>query len=197
MSDCRHDKREDENTIYRTFFTAARDYQPVHTASGHAGSGINNIHNARCAACTCSHSAGGASHDTGSTATGLSTNRLIKGRGSVKPKDDTETAVLITRTADAEVPDFRSIFHMRTNTCADIIIADTNQAQSFAHIGREFFQTDVGRHIIAGHIFHADGQTTLYLLIHTPLDFLNLKWRRANGKLIIQFTLLAFNMRIA
>lgn len=52
MSGCRHGKKEDENTIYRTFFTAARGYRPAHTASGHAGSGINNIHGAPGAART-------------------------------------------------------------------------------------------------------------------------------------------------
>lgn len=106
MADGRHGKKEDNNTMYRAFLTAGRGYQTVHTASGHAGSGTNNILGGLSSARPCSHSAGGASHDTGSIAPGLSSARLIKGRSSIKPEDDPETAVLITCTTDAEMPDF-------------------------------------------------------------------------------------------
>ena len=85
---------------------------------------------------------------------------------------------------------------MLTDTGAHVVVADTHQADSVGHIGRQTLLTDALGQVVACDKLEGDGQVVGNQLVHAPFYLLFVLASRLAVKMKTHLALLAFHMGI-
>ena len=126
---------------------------------------------------------------------------LILVTGAIEPEDDAEGAAFSEgrprRGGNAEVPAFEGVLDVRAETGADVVVADTDEAQRLGCIVGQLGKGDFGRNPVARHILHRHRHVGLDDLVDTALDLGNLLGRGTLGQLVVELALLSLHMGVA
>ena len=98
---------------------------------------------------------------------------------------------------DAEGADFGSVLHMGADAGAEVVVADTDEAQRLAGVVGQLPEVHLGRHLATLHELVADIQVTAYHLVHAALNLLHLLLRGTSIKQVVALALLLFYMGIS
>ena len=112
-------------------------------------------------------------------------------------EDDAEVAVGVAGAGDAEVTYLAGVLDVLAQAGAEVVVADTHQAQRLAGVGRQAVQTDALGHIVAADEGGGDGQVLGDEGVDARLNVGHLLGGGTDGQAVVDLALLALDVGIA